>query len=253
MTSALDEKWRPFNCFLSRVGLRTYQHPSIRCKLVLQHVSARVQRPIIRGQGSKKIYVSRSMVFDIVPSVRLRSQVKITKIYYDPKPLNFTLHLTPLQRWHFTNGVQTVVNKNINILILPDVSVDRVKKCGALVDAIRTFTSLYDGVQRPAHLQCLFPFTDTALQRAADQLQWCSKYMTDVKNLPPIANTRINKIKNMASPRAPHFWPRSTLTSGSINISIFFLSFLRACLLHSSFITNSCTFVKNNTQFRFKT
>ena len=27
MTSALDEEWRPFNCFFSRVGLRTYQHP----------------------------------------------------------------------------------------------------------------------------------------------------------------------------------------------------------------------------------
>ena len=27
MTSASDEKWRPFNCFCSRVGLRTYQYP----------------------------------------------------------------------------------------------------------------------------------------------------------------------------------------------------------------------------------
>jgi len=26
VTSASDEKWRPFNCFFSRVGLRTYQH-----------------------------------------------------------------------------------------------------------------------------------------------------------------------------------------------------------------------------------
>jgi len=26
ITSASDEKWRPFNCFFSRVGLRTYQH-----------------------------------------------------------------------------------------------------------------------------------------------------------------------------------------------------------------------------------
>ena len=29
MTSASDEKWRLFNCFFSRVGLRTYQHPCI--------------------------------------------------------------------------------------------------------------------------------------------------------------------------------------------------------------------------------
>ena len=29
MTSAQDEKWRPFNCFFSRVGLGTYQHPCI--------------------------------------------------------------------------------------------------------------------------------------------------------------------------------------------------------------------------------
>ena len=27
MTSASEEKWRYFNCFFSRVGLRTYQHP----------------------------------------------------------------------------------------------------------------------------------------------------------------------------------------------------------------------------------
>ena len=27
MTSTSEEKWRPFNCFFSRVGLRTYQHP----------------------------------------------------------------------------------------------------------------------------------------------------------------------------------------------------------------------------------
>ena len=31
MTSASDEKWRLFNCFLSRVGLRTYQHPCMYC------------------------------------------------------------------------------------------------------------------------------------------------------------------------------------------------------------------------------
>jgi len=27
MTSTSDEKWRPFNCFFSRIGLTTYQHP----------------------------------------------------------------------------------------------------------------------------------------------------------------------------------------------------------------------------------
>jgi hypothetical protein len=27
MTFALDEKWRPFNCFFNRVGLMTYQRP----------------------------------------------------------------------------------------------------------------------------------------------------------------------------------------------------------------------------------
>ena len=27
VTSASEEKWRPFNCFFNRVGLRTYQHP----------------------------------------------------------------------------------------------------------------------------------------------------------------------------------------------------------------------------------
>ena len=29
MTSASDEKWRPFNCFISLVGLRTCQHPCV--------------------------------------------------------------------------------------------------------------------------------------------------------------------------------------------------------------------------------
>ena len=29
MTSAPDEKWQRFNCFFSRVGVRTYQHPCI--------------------------------------------------------------------------------------------------------------------------------------------------------------------------------------------------------------------------------
>ena len=30
--SASDEKWRPFNCFFSRVELRTYQHP---CAIII--------------------------------------------------------------------------------------------------------------------------------------------------------------------------------------------------------------------------
>ena len=30
MTYASDEKWRPFNYFFSRAGLRNYQHPCIR-------------------------------------------------------------------------------------------------------------------------------------------------------------------------------------------------------------------------------
>jgi len=33
MTSALDEKWRPFNCFFSRVRLRTYQHSCSYCPI----------------------------------------------------------------------------------------------------------------------------------------------------------------------------------------------------------------------------
>ena len=32
MTSASDEKWRPFNCFFSRAGLRTYHHLCISSK-----------------------------------------------------------------------------------------------------------------------------------------------------------------------------------------------------------------------------
>ena len=34
MTSVSGEKWRLFNCFLSRVGLRTHQHPCISLCLI---------------------------------------------------------------------------------------------------------------------------------------------------------------------------------------------------------------------------
>ena len=37
MTSASDEKWRPFNYFFSRVGLRTYQHPCIISDISSKH------------------------------------------------------------------------------------------------------------------------------------------------------------------------------------------------------------------------
>ena len=44
VTSASDEKWRPFNCFFSRVGLRTYQHPCtqsfISTEFIIWHISA---------------------------------------------------------------------------------------------------------------------------------------------------------------------------------------------------------------------
>ena len=33
MTSSSDQKWRTFNCFFSRVGLRTYRHPYIHHEL----------------------------------------------------------------------------------------------------------------------------------------------------------------------------------------------------------------------------
>ena len=35
MTSASGEKWRPFNCFFSRVGLRTYQHPCTQTDMIM--------------------------------------------------------------------------------------------------------------------------------------------------------------------------------------------------------------------------
>ena len=37
MTSASDEKWRLFNCFFSRVGLRTFQHPCTSRTCMLQY------------------------------------------------------------------------------------------------------------------------------------------------------------------------------------------------------------------------
>ena len=42
MTSASDEKWRPFNFFFSRVGLRTYQHPCINglCEAVFRSLNS---------------------------------------------------------------------------------------------------------------------------------------------------------------------------------------------------------------------
>jgi len=47
MTSASDEKWRPFNCFFSQVGLRTYQHPCmypIPEKIIKQNLPDQTQR-----------------------------------------------------------------------------------------------------------------------------------------------------------------------------------------------------------------
>ena len=35
MSSASDEKWRPFNCFFSRVGLRTYSTPVYSLSIIL--------------------------------------------------------------------------------------------------------------------------------------------------------------------------------------------------------------------------
>ena len=35
MTSASDEKWRTFNCFFSRVALRTYQHPCMAFSFII--------------------------------------------------------------------------------------------------------------------------------------------------------------------------------------------------------------------------
>ena len=44
MTSTSDEKWWPFNCFFSRVGLRTYQHPCNKsAAIMLCYVSSCVQ------------------------------------------------------------------------------------------------------------------------------------------------------------------------------------------------------------------
>ena len=34
VTSTSDEKWRPFNCFFNRFGLRTYQHHYMFCRPV---------------------------------------------------------------------------------------------------------------------------------------------------------------------------------------------------------------------------
>ena len=43
VTSESDARWRPFSCFVSRVGLRTYQHP---CTLRYP-----VRHPGFRGVG----------------------------------------------------------------------------------------------------------------------------------------------------------------------------------------------------------
>jgi len=43
MTSASDEKWRPPNCFFSRVGLRTYQHP---CTTLLSQICLSRRRSV---------------------------------------------------------------------------------------------------------------------------------------------------------------------------------------------------------------
>ena len=47
MTSASDKKWRPFNCFFCRVGLRTYQHPRIKLHK-LRSKGQRIQRCVTK-------------------------------------------------------------------------------------------------------------------------------------------------------------------------------------------------------------
>ena len=46
MTSASDEKWRPFSCFFSRDGLRTYQHPCTKYLTVKKKCLVRENRTI---------------------------------------------------------------------------------------------------------------------------------------------------------------------------------------------------------------
>ena len=67
MTSASEEKWRPFNCFFSRVGLRTYQHP---CKLPLSLYQAHVEKSTqikSRKYFSKVRYVDFPLFISLSP------------------------------------------------------------------------------------------------------------------------------------------------------------------------------------------
>jgi len=111
--------------------------------------------------------------------------------------------------------------KNIDILILPDVSVDRGQKCGALGDAI--FFIL---------LIRVFAIGGKFLTSVMYLLHHCSWSAALCKAVSVNGNkhcrcaglcTPSYKEVNVriASTRAPHFLTRSTLTSGSINILIF--------------------------------
>ena len=60
MTSASEEKWRPFSCFYSRVWLRTYQHHCIPLRSV--------HAPILHFAGSCfSYYLIHAYVLKAVP------------------------------------------------------------------------------------------------------------------------------------------------------------------------------------------
>ena len=69
MTSASDEKWRPFNCFLSRVGLRTYQHSCNIKAFSLNHCGS---VKAIRITYSECVFLCISVALVIRHAVRMR-------------------------------------------------------------------------------------------------------------------------------------------------------------------------------------
>ena len=74
MTSASDEKLRPFSCFFSRVGLRTYQHPCIMASNRWKSIAARSGAVWLVGKNRPSKFCDSFVWYQACVVVRCRAQ-----------------------------------------------------------------------------------------------------------------------------------------------------------------------------------
>jgi len=142
------------------------------------------------------------------------------------------LHFTPLQKWH----VQTVfkllwtkmlIYRNFQMWVWIEA-----KNVGTWVGAL--FLLLCTTVYRDQH-NCSVTFSESS---------WPNKMIQKIQEgrQEPASNcehTYQQKQKYSTPPRAPHFWPRSTLTSGSTTVLIFLFPNVFCAIFNVSFLSVS--------------